>query len=277
MFRLRAHTVTNFWLWKRLLKPIFGRLHILSFSVRPAICLLRFASYAAVSPATLLLPSCYYNAEKNLFWCFHPHAAYGLLEAEGRTTQSFISQALPYRQALPLWEQRGVSTNTPKVQVGNPIPVSWHLSDGTAERLPGTSPSIMTACTPASPPPCFLDTKQGPQELMNVSALPQTPHLTLDTVEFSLLASVHHLQDQNHSHDFHPCLALQKPSWRSSTWNSSGCVFKQGLHVQTGAVCSNRGPVHLAHSKFMSPAPSSPAWAQTHTADCLKTDVIWIK
>lgn len=169
------------------------------------------------------------------------------------------------------------STNTPKVQVGNPIPVSWHPSDGSAERLPGTSPSITTACTPASPPPCFLDTKQGPWELINMSALPQTPHLTLDTVEFSLLASVHHLQDQNHSRDFHPCLALQKPSWGSSTWNSSGSVFKQGLRVQTGAACSNRGPVHLAHSKFMSPAPSSPAWAQMHTADCLKTEVIWIK
>lgn len=56
MFRLRAHTVTYFWLWTRLLKPILGRLHILSSSVRPAICLPPFASSAAALPATVPAP-----------------------------------------------------------------------------------------------------------------------------------------------------------------------------------------------------------------------------
>jgi len=137
MFRLRAHPVTNSWLWKRLLQPIFGRLHILSFGVRPTICLLRAASQAAVPPATVLLS----RRQKPLSVfpparCFQTGArggARGLgLEVVGRRTRSLISPALPSRQALPRREQRGAPAG-PKLKRGSQeqTPLTCHCT-GTA-------------------------------------------------------------------------------------------------------------------------------------------------
>lgn len=194
MFRLRAYTVTNFWLWKRLLKPIFGRLHILSLCetchLPTVICqfccrihstaLLKHAGKTSfgVLTDTLLLDCCLRRSK----W----------LRDRGRGQEDLVVYTLSTALQGGFSSPGAVrSSTTPKVPASNPGELTPLCCQCIV--LPDSSPSITAAPTPTTPLPCFLDTKQC-QELIKLPALPQTPHLTLDTVKSSPLAPVHHLQ-----------------------------------------------------------------------------------